>query len=84
MAAIESTYFCTPYRSSIDLIVAVARQFDFAFKVTTKMDWQLPNDIIQGIKSYHDFLLMIKRSPGVVPVPSLAVGKRVDLLMEYI
>jgi hypothetical protein len=75
MVAIKSTYFCTPYRSSIDMLMAVARQYDFALKVATQIDWQYPTDLAQGIRSYHDFFVIIKRTPGVIAIPNIAAGK---------
>ncbi|KAI9282738.1 hypothetical protein BY458DRAFT_130426 [Sporodiniella umbellata] len=72
--AIKSTYMCTPYsRSSMDLIMAVARQYKFARQVTRKIRWNLPTDLVRGIKKYHEFLKLIQENPLLVAVPTLEI-----------
>lgn len=75
MGAIETTYFCTPHRGSIDMLMAVARQHKFAIKVTSQIDWKLPSGIIHGIRRYREFIHLIQCSPGVVAVPTIDIGK---------
>jgi hypothetical protein len=78
--AIQSTYLCTPYRgSSLDLIQAVARQYKFARKVTTEINWNMPEGIIHGIRQYSHFLALIKNFPNLTAVPTIAIGKFASL-----
>ncbi|KAI7892154.1 uncharacterized protein EV154DRAFT_505785 [Mucor mucedo] len=73
MGAIMTTYFCTPYRGSIDMLMAVTRQLKFAIRVTSQIDWQLPNGIIYGIRGYFQFIRILKFSPGLVGVPDVGI-----------
>jgi hypothetical protein len=73
--AIQSTYLCTPYRwSSIDLIQAVARQYKFARKVVTQINWDTPRGIVRGIRQYSKFLSLIKENPTLTAVPTIEIG----------
>lgn len=75
--AIQSTYLCTPYRgSSIDLIQAVARQYKFAVKATKKINWDMPQGIVRGIRLYASFLAVIKENKGLTAVPTYEIGKK--------
>ncbi|KAG1110479.1 hypothetical protein G6F42_015321 [Rhizopus arrhizus] len=72
--AIESTYFCNPYRgSSIDMIQAVARQYKFAFKATQTINWDAPQGIIRGIRQYSNFLYLIRTNPTLTAVPTFEI-----------
>ncbi|GAA5815491.1 hypothetical protein MFLAVUS_009003 [Mucor flavus] len=78
--AIQSTYLCTPYRgSSIDLIQAVARQYKFAVKATKKINWDVPQGIIRGIRHYASFLAIIKENKGLTAVPTYEIDLSTDL-----
>lgn len=83
--AVQSTYLCTPYRaSSLDLIQAVARQYEFARKVTTEIQWIMPQGIINGIRQYSHFLALIKSNPHLTAVPTIAIGKFAQCAYIYI
>ncbi|KAK4510351.1 uncharacterized protein ATC70_004781 [Mucor velutinosus] len=72
--AIESTYLCNPYRgSSIDLIQAVARQYNFAFKATQTINWDAPQGIIKGIRQYTNFLQLLKTNPTLTAIPTFEI-----------
>lgn len=76
MTSIKSTYLCTPYRSSIDLLMAVSRLLDFTTKVTSRIDWKSSDEIVRAIRRYREFLHIIQCSPGLAPVPTIDVGKQ--------
>lgn len=72
---IQSTYLCNPYRGSFDLIYAVARQYKFAYKITKLVSWKLPNDIIEAVSDYTEFLGLLKSKKDLIAVPTIKAGK---------
>lgn len=72
---IQSTYLCNPYRGSFDLIYAVARQYKFAYKITKLISWKLPNDIIEAISDYTEFLGLLISKKDLIAVPTIKAGK---------
>lgn len=75
MASIKSTYLCTPYRSSVDLLMAVSRLLEFTTTVTSLIDWKSSDEIVRAIKRYREFLHITQCSPTIVPVPTIDVGR---------
>ncbi|GAA5805466.1 hypothetical protein HPULCUR_010982 [Helicostylum pulchrum] len=73
MASIKSTYLCTPYRSSVDLLMAVSRLLEFTTTVTSLIDWKSSDEIVRAIKRYREFLHITQCSPTIVPVPTIDV-----------
>ncbi|KAL0146254.1 hypothetical protein V8B55DRAFT_1593578 [Mucor lusitanicus] len=73
---VQSTYLCHPYKGSIDLIYAVARQYKFAYKITNLVPWKLPDDIPNAIDEYQEFLNLVKSNQDLVAVPTI----RADLI----
>lgn len=57
------------------MLMAVTRQLKFAIKVTSQIDWKLPAGIVQGIRGYHEFIHIIQCSPGLIGVPTVAIGR---------
>ncbi|KAI8061894.1 hypothetical protein BDF21DRAFT_455466, partial [Thamnidium elegans] len=73
MASIKSTYLCTPYRSSIDMLMAVSRLLGFTTKVTSQIDWKSSDEIARSIQRYREFLHITQCSPTLIPVPTIDV-----------
>lgn len=61
----------------MDLIQAVARQYKFAYKTTQGINWDMPQDIVNGIRNYSKFLAIIKENPTLTAVPTFEIGKSI-------
>jgi len=53
----------------------VARQYKFAYKITKLVPWKLPDDIINAIDEYQEFLSLIQANRDLVAVPTMKAGK---------
>ncbi|CAO3631326.1 unnamed protein product [Cunninghamella blakesleeana] len=72
MYAIRTCYQSNPSPFSIDLIHAVSRQKKF-YDTVKGIDWKPPKGFTSAIRRYHDFLVLMKRYPTIIAVPTIEI-----------
>ncbi|CAO3631317.1 unnamed protein product [Cunninghamella blakesleeana] len=72
MYAIRTCYQSNPSPFSIDLIHAVSRQKKFYDNIKG-IDWKPPKGFTSAIRRYHDFLVLMKRYPTIIAVPTIEI-----------
>ena len=68
----KKTYFCTPYiQSSIDLLTAVAEQYEFLHKITQTLKWSALdyNKMILHYKHYLELSQVTSENPNIILIP---------------
>jgi hypothetical protein len=68
----QSHYAGIPFNTSLDLIFAVSRQWDFTAKMV-EIDWNAPEALADAVTRYRKFLMLIKDHPNQIMVPILSI-----------
>lgn len=80
----RSRYMGIPCRTSMDLMLAVARQWDFTSKMV-ELDWTTPESVADAVARYKKFLMLMKDYPNsmLVPVLSIDLAWHTHMLNHY-
>lgn len=65
-------YIGIPWKTSTNLIAAVARLWDFTSKME-QMDWSTQESLADATVLYHKFLMLMTDHPGSMLVPILSI-----------
>ncbi|KAI8583053.1 hypothetical protein K450DRAFT_223977 [Umbelopsis ramanniana AG] len=68
----RSRYMGIPYKSSLDIIIAVARQWEFTAKMV-EINWTTPASVADAVARYKKFLMLMKDHPKSILVPVLSI-----------
>jgi hypothetical protein len=68
----RSRYMGIPHRTSIDLMLAVARQWDFTSKMVD-IDWCTAESVADAVARYKKFLMLMEDNPKSILVPILSI-----------
>lgn len=68
----QSHYAGIPFSTSLDLIFAVSRQWDFTAKMVD-IDWNSPEALADAVSRYRKFLMLMKDHPSQIMVPILSI-----------
>ncbi|CAO3676628.1 unnamed protein product [Umbelopsis ramanniana] len=81
---IHSRYKGIPYNSSLDIIIAVTRQWEFTAKMV-ELDWTTEELVADAVMRYNKFLMLMKDHPKsiLVPVLSIDLGWHTHMLNHY-
>jgi len=69
---IHSRYKGIPYNSSLDIIIAVTRQWEFTAKMV-EIDWTTEELVADAVLRYNKFLMLMKYHPKSILVPVLSI-----------
>jgi len=69
---IHSRYKGIPYNSSLDIIIAVTRQWEFTAKMV-EIDWTTEELVADAVLRYYKFLMLMKYHPKSILVPVLSI-----------
>lgn len=68
----HSRYMGIPYKSSLDIIIAVARQWEFTAKMV-EINWYSEESTADAVARYKKFLTLMKDHPKSILVPVLSI-----------
>ncbi|KAJ2956195.1 hypothetical protein NQZ79_g7931 [Umbelopsis isabellina] len=68
----QSHYAGIPFSTSLDLIFAVSRQWDFTEKMVD-INWNSPEALADAVTRYRKFLMLMKDHPSQIMVPILSI-----------
>jgi Glycine-rich domain-containing protein-like len=72
MMTMHGRYMGIPHKSSLDIIIAVARQWEFTAKMV-EINWTTAESVADAVARYKKFLLLMKDHPSSILVPILSI-----------
>jgi hypothetical protein len=69
---IHSRYKGIPYNSSLDIIIAATRQWEFTAKMV-EINWATEELVADAVMRYNKFLMLMKNHPTSILVPVLSI-----------